>query len=96
MKYLLVKYHANWANEFDVDGFQALTEDNYIESIRYLKSEWDEDEGYTFNIGTNEEIEYDSIDDMVASNISTVEISEEQFNVLDTLFEGLSFGFFPL
>jgi len=91
-KYLVI-YADNWADEMDVEGsriFESKTElDKYFDEFKKQI----EDEGYSFGIGTNEEIEYDTFSDFERA-FSIHPITDEEIKVLEKFgFE--SSGQFP-
>jgi hypothetical protein len=89
MKNLLVKYKGDWADELEVEGFWVTTKEEYEEWLIEIKNSFP----YTYYIGTNEEIEYESLDSL-QYDLSVKEITQEQFDNLKVVFGG-SFGFFP-
>jgi hypothetical protein len=89
MKNLLVKYKGDWADELEVEGFWITTKEKYEKWLIEIKNFFP----YTYYIGTNEEIEYESLDSL-QYHLSVKEITQEQFDNLKVVF-GDSFGFFP-
>lgn len=85
--YVLVKYSGNWADEIDVDGFFTTTRKYYDELIsrarEYFKN--NTSNAYTYYVGTNEEIIYENIED-VLNSFSVTSITEEQYKTLWELF----------
>lgn len=89
MKYYLVKFYDDWADEFDVEGFMCLTESEYQTMIEDARSVLYPRTKY---FGTNEFFEYCSFEDWV-DHLEIKEISKEQYDTLDHV--GLSsFGQF--
>lgn len=75
---------------FDVEGFKLLsntTEEEILKSLQEFVDELDEDEEYFFSDCDN----LSEVPDM--DGFSIVELSEEEYNVLNKLFDG-SFGLF--
>ena len=89
----LIKYKSNWADEMDVQGWSVMSpmrhaawEDSWADHFK--------DEGnYSFSVGTNEDIEYDSIEEFL-KEFKVVDITESEADTLVKLF-GKSYGFFP-
>ena len=92
---LLVKFNANWADEFDVAGFALMQQDQYDLLVRYYSHPC-----ATFNFGTNEGFE-NEIGDTIARGFSAEEVSDETAYVLRQAFPELnrsynpSYGIFP-
>lgn len=73
----LIKYDSNWADEIDIDGFIVLSDelhDNFIEAINRI-------EYLEFYIGTNEEIIYESPEEIL-NDLEISDITVEQAKVL--------------
>lgn len=88
MKYYLYQYDANWADEMDVAGFMALTETEKDMALAKIKKDFRR--GGTIYIGSNEDIEYSDLDE-VMNDVTITEISKQEYDVLIKLFGG-SFG----
>lgn len=89
MKYYLYKYSDNYADEFDVAGFCIMTEKQKKDSLKELRREYRN--GGKVYIGSNEEIEYNSLKEaMNAINIS--EITKAEYETIKTLFPECQFG----
>lgn len=149
MKYYLIKMNANYAGEFDVNGFVAMTEKEYEQSLKHtikaLESFFAKPEGtyegkltveqfnkgrgrYTYAtidgkyrevtyedylanpsqigqllfprtyeryFGTNEALQWESVQDYLSS-LEITEISQEEYNTIDKLFGEYGTIFFPL
>ncbi len=90
MKYYLLIWKSNWADEMDVGGYKVLTENKYkvfddnskkIEKIR---------RSFSIGVGTNEDIDYRNPRELL-NEITVKEISEDYYKMLQNL--GLtSFG----
>jgi hypothetical protein len=90
----LVKFQADYADEFDVYGFTVMTENQYIQFRNDLeKVEWPSENYF----GTNEAIVFQSLKDY-ENAIEVIEIDEKEYQVLEKLFGGgymgVSFGSF--
>ena len=89
-KYYLIRYKGNYADEFNVESFSVETEDEYNEFMNAVKIVGDNDGYISINVGTNESIEYDDINEYTY-DLTITEISEsdyETFKKLDLLFFG--------
>lgn len=90
--YYKVNYSSNYADEFDVNGFQVFSGEELNSFVNDIKKTFKEGE-YTHNIGTNECIEYSTMKDLVAT-FTVQKLTETQYKVLDEL-DLLSTGMFP-
>ena len=89
-KYYLIRYKGNYADEFNVESFSVETEEEYNEFLSAMKKVENNGEYISINVGTNESIEYDDIEEYT-SDLTITEISEsdyETFKKLDLLFFG--------
>lgn len=84
--YVLVKYHADYADEFDVYGFRVLTRSKWAEIVEDVRNTWDGPTETYF--GTNEFVEYEDFDDWFR-DFKVTEISEEEFKVFEKFFKGV-------
>lgn len=89
MKYYIYKFSDNWADEMDLEGFAALNEMQKDIALAKIKREYRK--GGTVCFGTNEDNEYDSLED-VLDCIEIEEISLQEYQVLHKLFSGGSSG----
>jgi len=90
MKYYLVTYNGNYADEFDVYFHQVMSED-VLKEVRDLfsKVNWDYEEFY---FGTNEFIDVSS-SELFEALSEAKEITEDQYKVLSDLgLLSISFG----
>lgn len=81
MEYLLIKFGANWADEFDLEGFLACdkeTWDNIVEGMP--------DKPCQHYFGSNEFIEFRNRADQL-SNFEVSPITKEHFRMLHQLFD---------
>lgn len=93
MKYFLVKEDANWADEFDLQGFKVFESDSEDSLKSELLSEFvadrcddDEDPFPTeCYFGTNEAVVVESEEDFFNA-LTFVEISNDEYNCLIKLF----------
>lgn len=76
----LVEYSDNWADEIDVKGFRIVGQewkDEFDQLIEKLcRTNFFDHNSIRFYVGSNEEIEYESLKDVVAA-FSFTEISNE-------------------
>lgn len=90
MKYYLVRYNGNWADEFDVYFHQVMSEDELKEMLDTLTAvDWEREEFY---FGTNEAVDFSTYE--LLKWIDAAEpITEEQFKILEELdLLSVSFG----
>ena len=73
MERVLVKWSSNWADEMDIEGFSIMKSEeweSYKKKVRLLKN-------FCVYIGTNEEIDYasgeDLLEEIVVRNITPAE-----------------------
>jgi len=90
MKYYLVAYNGNYADEFDVYFHQVMTEDELKRAKDLIsKTNWNYKEFY---FGTNESIEVSS-SELLEALSEAREITEDQYKVLSDLgLLSISFG----
>ena len=81
---VLVRYNDNYADEFDVDGFFALSDEDWKAYKTKIKKTIGE-KTFTFGIGTNESIEYDGAKEYL-SNLKPEKITQEEYDTLLKLF----------
>jgi len=81
---VLIRFNDNYADEFDVEGFFALSEEDWKAYKAKIKKVIG-DNYFTFNIGTNEEIEYDGAKEYL-SRLKQVKITQEEYDTLLKLF----------
>ena len=90
MKYYLVRYNGNWADEFDVYFHQVMSgkELNELEDA-VASTDWEREEFY---FGTNEALDF-STSELLKWINAAEPITEEQFKVLEELdLLSVSFG----
>jgi len=98
---ILVKFDDNWADEMDVSGFKLYDNiDAWNAAIAKFKEKRKIDEENYFEVyfGTNEWIEYDSLDEFL-NNFKVIEISDTDAAVIGAMFpEANSCGYahFPI
>lgn len=89
MKYLIVEFSRDWADEFSMEGFETLTSDEWEALQKRILSQGE----INYSFGTNEGWEEENPKDFLSS-YSTKEISLEQYNILKELFPKGN-GLFP-
>lgn len=97
MSYKLVKFSSNYGDEFDVDGFSILTEDEYNSFFTGI------DNATKFcnpGFGTNEDVDVIyKMDDIKTQRLCIKDcydftnITEEEYHMLHRLF-GISYGIY--
>ena len=89
--YVLLRFRANWVDEINVFGLTVLSVDEWEEEKKEAKLMFEENGGYTFYVGSNQDIHYNSWEEM---GISETKITEEEYQLLKKL-NLLNFGKFP-
>ena len=87
MKYFLLLFHDNYADEFSIDGLMAITGEEKEEIEALLE----EVKTMTFSIGTNQEIEYDRNFPPIET-IDFKEVDEEQYEFVKEKIGNLGFA----
>lgn len=82
MKYYLIKYDGNYADEFDV-YFHSVVDENTLLDIRRGIEDW-EYEWNEYYFGTNESLEI-SRDDALEALDAAILLTDEQYKVLEDL-----------
>lgn len=94
MKYFLVKFNDNYADEFDLEGFWLEKAESKEEVIILISNGFESERGNKYPVecyfGTNEYLQYNNIEDYL-SVLNISEITKEEYDVLQKLFGG-SFG----
>lgn len=80
-KFVLVRFEANYADEFDIQGMQVYEKEKWEEIINDPSLEEEMEGGYSISFGSNEEVDFDSFDDFKESH-SVTEISEAEYNFM--------------
>lgn len=99
MRHILVKYYSNWADEFDIQGFAIMNEEEYIQWIEDFRKA--EEIDYVWYFGTNEYICYWNFEkDWSVTNLSKEEVLNLVFMLdLEQRYydeEYPTYGFFPV
>lgn len=90
--YVVVKYHDSWSDEFEVDGFAVMSQEEYDS---YEKAVHEASYPFNFGFGTNEDILYESPQDFL-SKIVVCPITAEDANIIENIFgKYCHFGIFP-
>jgi len=90
---VLVKYSGDWADEFDVHGFEIMETEKwkkFKESIDKLKYPLGE-----MYFGTNESMTYESAYDLM-SGFTAVDITVEEAAIFKKCFDYSYFGWTPI
>jgi hypothetical protein len=96
MRYLMLKFEKDWADEFDIKGFCVMTEERWNAKKLELDIFWGKVESgweCSMGFGTNQEVGFSSAKD-VLSSIREVEITKSQYDAVEDLFDG-SYGHMP-
>ena len=94
MKYYLVQYDGNYADEFDVYFHMIMSETQLKKAKDFVsKTNWgDYDEGGEFYFGTNESI-FVSTEELLEQLEEATELTQEQLKVISELkLDHISFG----
>lgn len=82
MKYYLVQYYGNYADEFDVYFHNVLSEDQ-LNKAKEIVNGW-EDEYGVFGFGTNEDVEICK-EELIEMLDEATPLTDEQYKVLNEL-----------
>lgn len=90
---LLIKFESNWADEMDIEGYYVTTVELYNKYIEEFKKYFEEEDSLSYCVGTNEEIEFDSLDELLECyDTKSITISDyevlEKLNIIITGFTG--------
>ncbi len=86
---VLIKYHDNYADEFDLQGFAIRDAESWNQHVERMKNAaWPQARWF----GTNEGVEFDEFDHYI-NRFTVKEITEEQANFLIKNF-GFCYGHF--
>lgn len=89
MKYYLYRFSDNWADEMDLEGFAILTELEKKTALASIKKEFRN--GGSIDFGTNEDNEYDSLEDVMAC-ITFKTITSSEYYTIKKVFGGTTMG----
>lgn len=82
MKYYLVQYYGNYADEFDVYFHNVLSEDE-LNKAKEIVNGW-EDEYGVFGFGTNEDVEICK-EELIEMLDEAILLTDEQYKALNEL-----------
>lgn len=91
MSKLLVIMRADYADEFDVEGFSILSEEQFNQMIKGAKKEIKENGFLDVCFGTNESLIWENADDF-KRDFKVKEITDQEEATIVKLFDGSSFG----
>lgn len=98
MRHILVKYYSNWADEFDIQGFAIMNEEEYIQWVEDFRKASDTE--YQWYFGSSEYINCWDFEDWSAMNLSKEEVLNLVFMLdLEQKYydeEYPTYGFFPV
>lgn len=84
MTKLLVKYSADYADEFQVSGFSIMEKDTWENYVKIAKEgKWPQSRYF----GSNEAIQWESVEEHLR-DFKTIEITDEQAEFLEKSFNG--------
>lgn len=86
MDKVLLKWSSNWADEMDIEGISIMKSDEW----KAYKKKLELKKSFSLYVGTNEEIEYESGEDLIAE-IKVKKITPEEEKVIKK-FIGSEFG----
>lgn len=81
MQKVLVQWNTNWADEMDIQGFQILTVDEWND----YKSAVEKRKNFEIYVGTNEEISYDSGEDLL-EELEVTLITKVEVEIIEKFF----------
>lgn len=85
--HVIVKYDANWADEMDIVGFGIFTREQWEALTKEVKKVWKKiGDSFSVNIGTNQEIDFESYDDWIGL-FDIVDIDIDESALLHRLFD---------
>lgn len=90
-KYILVKYSADYADEFDCEGFGIFEKTEWEEIKKETEKSFEEDGSKERCFGTNEYLQFEDYDDWLRS-FKEYDISEEEAETFKRLFGKRPFG----
>ena len=82
---LLIKFASNYADEFDVEGFIVMSEDEWFAHKDAVTSRFENEDEIEVYFGTNESMIYESLDCYLDS-FKITELTDEEHSVLQKLF----------
>lgn len=87
MKYYMMKYDDNWADEMDVDGVCFITE----ETMKLFKEKAKRISGGEFGVGSNESIEYEDESDVLRA-VEFKKLTEDEYKLFEKKIGNLGFA----
>jgi hypothetical protein len=88
--YVLLDFSADYADEFDVEGFSIMTDAEW----NIFQKKFQQHQGqYSFGFGSNEDIEFENGQEVLDS-IGVKNITKEEYDTINKFF-GTSYGKFP-
>lgn len=84
-KPLLIKLHRNWADEFDVEGFVVMDASAWEEHKALAKVEFEKKGSIERYFGTNESLDFGSLEDYLDS-FAVLELTMEEYEVFKKFF----------
>ncbi|MEY4572904.1 MAG: hypothetical protein RLZ10_2161 [Bacteroidota bacterium] len=87
----LVQFSDCWADEFDVEGFCVMSNEEIADWKQRFEEIFDKYGEYEYSFGTNEGIDYKNIDDLMR-NFVFIPIDEVSANLLKGCFTSTYYG----
>ena len=86
MKTMLIKFSSNWADEMDVEGLFLVTQENWETFKDMAKAHFDKGNTVTYGVGSNEDIDFDSYEDLMDSyEIISADITADGIGILNVV-----------
>lgn len=67
MSKMLITYSDNWTDEMDLDGLFVCSSDEWEKYKETVKKYFESNDSYTYYVGTNEEIEYNTAKELLST-----------------------------
>lgn len=67
MSTMLIKYSDNWADEMDLEGLFICSSEEWEGYKESVKKYFEVNSSYTYYVGTNEEVEYNSANELLGA-----------------------------
>lgn len=95
MHYVLVKFYECWADEFDVQGFDVMTQEEWKDYKAVLETYFNKNTCMEYYFGTNEALEWNELKWMLDC-YKTDPLTLGEASTLKLLFPSLPYGIFPI
>lgn len=93
----IVVLSEDWADEFNADGFEIMTDEQYKEFDKAIEALPDDLEGQEFFFGTNEALQWHT-KQQLRDSLKIRDITEEECDTITQALgmNGKSYGLFPI